>query len=681
MPGSSPGARLLEHRLCQERVTESLKFLAFVALLFLGAGGWGTAAVAVLRRIGWERARDEIGPPLQLVLGVSLFLAVGGVLVAADLARFDVLVAWHVVGVVLLVTRVGVVARYLKALKLRSVLFGLVAAVVGVVLTLISLGIAIGTPFYNVFDDDAAYVYLAKRLLSTGGLIDPFNARRMTSYGGATLYQSLFLHSFGNSSLRGFEFTFASLLLVIVTVGSTKRRWFALGTLVIGLGIFLGHGIGPVQNLSPTLSAAALSLGAYQLLAKVRTSTEADQPWLYAVIGVVLGGILALRFYYLISAVIAAVITIIVARGMRSFRPIIITGVFAVASVSGWAVALYRSSKTPLFPLLEGNYNPSYPVGPNPFKSGLGSYAHQIWGVLNGYDVGWLILACLAIALGALVTGRGDRQSMVVLLAVAIGCTAQMFIFTVIFSGFAAIEIDRFEAPSTLACGLFAVSALWPRRDPSAASPWAIPLRRGGHSASGAAPWRQLAPGALTLVLLLGLGTLMFGGTLGVVWRSSTTHVRLGVQVLRGTTGFADRYRSFRPEYNHLNEAIPKGAKVLAAVDYPTLLSFSRYQFATLDLVGTASPAPHMPYFKGAAVKVNYLRHLGYDYIVADSETQRGLYQFGPWEADLHSPRYNYRAWAPYFLDWMSTVTTLEHDGHYPVKYFGSLALIEIGRT
>ena len=46
--------------------------------------------------------------------------------------------------------------------------FGLSAAVVGVVLVLISLGVAIGSPFYNIFDDDGAYVYLAQRLVSTG---------------------------------------------------------------------------------------------------------------------------------------------------------------------------------------------------------------------------------------------------------------------------------------------------------------------------------------------------------------------------------------------------------------------------------------------------------------------------------------------------------------------------------
>lgn len=660
-------------------MTESLKFLGLVALLFLGAGGWGTAAVRALRRAGWDKARDEIGPALQLVLGVCLFLVVGGVLVACDLARFDVLVAWHLVGVVLLLTRAGVVAKRLRTLDVASVLLGLAAAAVGVVLVLLSVGIAIGSPYYNVFDDDAAYVYLAKRLVSTGGLIDPFNARRMTSYGGATLYQSLFLHVLGNSSLRGFEFTFASLLLIVVTVGTMKRRWLALGTLVVGLGVLLGHGIGPVQNLSPTLSAAALSLGAYQLLGKVRSSSEADQPWLYVVIGLVLGGILALRFYYLVSVAVAAVVAIIVARGRRSVKPIILVGGVGIVSVSGWAIALYRSSRTPLFPLFEGNYNPSYPVGPNPVSSGFSSYAHQVWTVVKGDDVGWVALGCIAIALGALVLGVWDRQVMVVLLAAGIGCLIQMFIFTVIFSGFAAIEIDRFEGPSTLACGLFAVGALWPRRGPPAPSRRARHLAADTPPRSAAVPWRALAPGALTLVLLLGLATVMFGGTVGVVWRSSTTHIRSGFEVLRGSIGFPDRYTEVEPEYAQLNAAVPRGARVLAAVDYPTLLSFSRYQFATLDLAGSASPAPHMPYFAGATAKVDYLRHLGYDYIVADSETERGLYQLKPWQDDLRSPRYNYRAWAPYFIDWMSSIRSLEHDDGQAVRYFGSLALIPIG--
>ena len=410
----------------------------------------------------------------------------------------------------------------------RAWVFGLSAAVVGVVLVLISLGVAIGSPFYNIFDDDGAYVYLAQRLVSTGGLVDPFNARRMTSYGGATLYQSMFLHLFGNSSLRGFEFTFAALLLVIVTVQTFKRRWFAVGTLVVGLGVLLGHGIGPVQNLSPTLSAAALSVGAYQLLSKVRTASEPDQPWLYAVIGLVLGGILALRFYYLISVAIATVIVMVLARGRRSWRPLLLCAAVGIVSVSGWAVALYRSSRSLLFPLFEGNYNPSYPVGPNPLASGVGSYAHQLWSVVNGYDVGWVALACIVVGLGGIGLGRGDRRAMLVLVGAGVGCLAQLVIFTITFSGFAAIEIDRFEGPSTLACGLFALSALWPLRGPSATTAPARHLAPGRGLTVRGVEWRALLPGAGTLVLLIGLATLTFGGTLGVVWRTSTNQVKSG---------------------------------------------------------------------------------------------------------------------------------------------------------
>ena len=37
----------------------------------------------------------------------------------------------------------------------------------------------VGSYVFNINDDDPAYVYLADRLLHTGGLIDPFNQRRI----------------------------------------------------------------------------------------------------------------------------------------------------------------------------------------------------------------------------------------------------------------------------------------------------------------------------------------------------------------------------------------------------------------------------------------------------------------------------------------------------------------------
>ena len=87
----------------------SLKLLGVVTLLLMGAWGWGTAALGALRRAGWESVRDEIGPPVQMLLGVGLFLAFGGVLVAFDTARLWPLLAWHVIGVGFLL--IGLVRR------------------------------------------------------------------------------------------------------------------------------------------------------------------------------------------------------------------------------------------------------------------------------------------------------------------------------------------------------------------------------------------------------------------------------------------------------------------------------------------------------------------------------------------------------------------------------------------
>ena len=533
-------------------------------------------------------------------------------------------------------------------------------------------------PKYNVDDDDAAYLYLAKRLLSTGGLIDPSNTRRLTSYGGATLYHAMFLQVSGNSTLRGFEWTFGALLLVLVTLRTVSRRWLALGALVVGLGVVVGNGSGLQQNLSPTLTAAAFSLGAYQLLRSLRVVTARQRPALYVALGLFVGALLALRFYYVVSVVVGVVVVLVVDRRARALGPLAACAAVAVVSVAGWAVALERSSGTPLFPLLPGNYNTAYPVGPSPFSSGLVSYARRVWSVSNGFHVGTVALLAIAVGVILAVLRRRRADGGAVLVAAGIGCLVQLFFYTVVFSGFGAAEIDRFEAPSTLACGLFVLDVLWSL--PLAA---AVTGLRGRAAADARAAWTTLVPrlapviGALAAAVVVAVIT--FDVSPSQAWSSARTDARLGTHVLAGTRGFTDRLAAQRAQYVSLNAAIPAGAHVFSAVDEPSLMSFSRYTFATLDLAGSASPPPHMPFFQGADADVRYLRAQGFDYIAADSPTAKGLYQLAPWQYDLYSHNFNYRAWAPYFIDWSKTVTTLEHDPAYAVGHFGSLSLIDIG--
>ena len=296
----------------------------------------------------------------------------------------------------------------------------------GLLLTIVALGLALGTLF-NPEDDSAAYIYLAKRLASTGSLIDPFNLRRLTDYGGATLYQSIFLRVAGESSLHGFEFVFASLLLILIAVGTTRRRWMAAGTLLIGLGVLLGNDIGAVVNIGPNFSIAAFSLGLLYVLRSVRSWSERDEPFVYVVIGILLSGILALRFSFLVSMAITVLLVVVVLRRRQAVKPLLVIGITTVICSSGWAIALFRSSGTPMFPLIGGNYNKSWPSSQNPseFARGFGRFAHFASEVFTADNLGWVALAGAIIGLGFLALSRWKSKEMLVLGSAGVGCLVQ----------------------------------------------------------------------------------------------------------------------------------------------------------------------------------------------------------------------------------------------------------------
>src|SRR5579872_2224607 len=129
-------------------------FIGLIALLFGGAWGWGIAQVDVLRRLGWRSVHTEITAPLQIALGVALFLAVGGVLVAASQARLPELLAWHVVGLAVLAVHALHRRRDVHMPPARSLYVVAVGTALGVVVTLMSIGFSIGVPSFNQNDDD-----------------------------------------------------------------------------------------------------------------------------------------------------------------------------------------------------------------------------------------------------------------------------------------------------------------------------------------------------------------------------------------------------------------------------------------------------------------------------------------------------------------------------------------------
>ncbi|HUI05175.1 MAG TPA: hypothetical protein VLZ77_16670, partial [Acidimicrobiales bacterium] len=440
-----------------------LAMLGLLALLFLGSWGWGRAVVALLRRAGWDDAPAVVTAPVQMALGVALFMAFGGFLVAADAAWFWVLVAWHGAGVALLAPLVPAGVRRVRSSRAADIGRGLALAVVGGAVTVVAIGLAVGVSSYNPIDDDGAYVYLAQRLLGTGGLIDPFSLRRITSYGAGELYQAMFLKVAGNSSLRAFELVFALGVVLVVAVRSTRRRWVVAGAVVLGLGMAIGLGIGPVVNLRSEFSVTALSLAVLVLLRHIPHQRAQDRPWLYVVIGILLAGVLALRFYFVVALVVAVVLGAVAIRGRRSVRGLATVAVTTVLASAGWAIALWRSSGTPSFPVPAGDYNTLWPSGANPTLHGVAAFFDRFtifFSVIHfrdAYPVGWVVVVTLLVpALWLACTDRATIPLLVVL-AAALGALAQMGVITVAFSGSDPIDIVRFVAPTVLACGLLLV--------------------------------------------------------------------------------------------------------------------------------------------------------------------------------------------------------------------------------
>ena len=579
-----------------------LAMLGLLALLFLGSWGWGSALVAVMRRAGWADAAEVVTAPLQMAVGVALFLAFGGFLVAADAAWFWALLVWHVAGVVLLAPLVPAALRRARAGRAAATLRGVVLAVAGAIVALIAVGLAIGFPQYNPLDDDGAYVYLAQRLLGTGGLIDPFSLRRITSYGGSELYQAMFLKVAGNSSLRAFELVFALGVVLAVVVRSTRRRWVVAGTLVLGLGMATGLGIGPVTNLSPEFSVTALSLAIFVLLRHIPHQAARDRPWLYVVIGILLAGVLALRFYFVVALVIAIVLAAVAIRGRRGVRGIVSVAATTVLCTVGWAIALWRSSGTPTFPVPAGDYNTLWPSGANPTLHGIPAYYDRFKIFFsnihthNAYPVGWVVVVTLIV--GGLCLAYSDRATVPLLVVVGagLGTLAQMGLVTVVFSGSAPADVDRFVSPTVLACGLLLVDAFWPLRPPvPAPASAAVPSTSTAPAATApVAPSRRHpfgsrrrrvgsvlgSPGAALVVVV---GTLLFlFGFVPVVSGSSahdettaiTRYAKYGWRVLDRSNPMRDRYAAYEHQYAVSSLFVPPGVHVLAAVNLPGLLDF-----------------------------------------------------------------------------------------------------------
>jgi len=660
--------------------------LALTLLLVLGSIGWGQFALSALLR------REDVRSYLFLPVGMSLTLFLGGLLTALNSCSMLLLLIWHVAGLLLLVLRGIRQSLSSKAfLNIKSWLF---PTIIGATTTLCALGISASRTLQRM-DDYPAYLYLAQKLVVTGGLIDPFNNRRILSYGGATLYQAIYLKFTGTQSVFAFDNVFAPLALVLTTILFTRR--FNINRLLVSLlciVTIVGSGAGLAFNMSPRYSVTLLTLVVFMYLYDVRSTGGEETsavPWM--VVGLLLSAIVALRLDNAVAPTVATIVLIFKLKGIRTKALSVVVGTSVVA-LSGWAVALYRSSGSFLYPLKKGTANNAYSI--DPIHWSIGKYISIFWqtSTLNNE----LVITVFALMVGVvLLRSKGANRPLAELLSIAFfGWLVEFVAVCVLLKGYDPWMLARFLGPTVFAVGLLAVVALLGHD--SATNPlleagerWWVRLRAGlrrpfdymakrlylitGVVLSFAVcmgyqiPVQDLASKQTTKPLL----TTQFRTT----YNTFTTSFSDGVKTLFTSDKSDDPLAEYEGVFGKINSVIPRGVKVLSAIETPELLDMKKFSVATLDFPGANSPSPGIPLGGSPVELMKYLRGCDVSYVIAQSSNSpHSMYFQSPAHQLAKSEWFNYRSTGSAIEKWNNLLVAILEDSHFKSEFAGTYVVI-----
>jgi hypothetical protein len=628
-------------------------------LIAVGAYGWGSSLVTLLTRSTKLSARPvRLDPALDVAIGIALFLAIGGYFVAANLAYIWFLVGWQIIGVFLAIFQIVRTHSFLSWGQFIRTRLLLAWAGIGA-LCFFAIGPALsGT--WNINDDGPAYTYLGQRLLATGGLIDPFNTRRLNSYGGAELFQGIVIRTVGVASGLGIEWFLFLLLSVALFIRTIRRPWATWAIWTVGLFTVIMRPVGIWANVAPTLSGTALTLAIARIVTEHRD--EDNLRWVYLLSGLLFAGLFALRLEFVFAGAAVIIVSTLVARHRRrSPEFLLLSGLTVAFGLIGWAIALERSSGSFLFPMQQ-SYWTQQSWFKNPQVRTLGQHLREVGTIANGsyLDIG--LLGSLVIAIVLFVFLRRSRSKVSPagvavdgIVALVLGTFGLIVSQAYTNSGSTTADLARYIGPSALACVLFALMQLWNLVETTA------PSVRGSQYSR-----RQKA--VSIMLLIFGVG--FFFGYLGphpqTLRAYITSAFRESFRTVAGEPVLKDNWNSEFQKgqlrtYEKINARIPVGSHLLAAVSLPGDLDFAKFSFTTLDEPGGSSPPPHLQLNGSVDQVVAYLRSQGIDGIVASVDSVYGLYNLPVAQSQLQSIIPAYRAASQDTIAWDKLLVKIAH--------------------
>jgi len=639
-------------------------FPVFFWSLLILVSFWGYGEL-LRRRINRPEFAD-IGWGLTCAWGMSVVLALGGLLMAFGLAKAANLTVVVLFGVAAAVcylagnlttkdtkstkgkqgkTKPGPSGFHfpLSAFRFSDLVLYALAA--------LAFASAIAWPLQvDPNDDVVCYLFYPEKILQTGTLIEPFNVRRMGTYGGQALLQALVMivgaEKNGHVPDRGFGMLMLFGMLLHLSKG-IPRSLGLLRFLAVGCLFFVSV---PRINTGSSLTGAAMILALLLTLSKLPSPIRAG--WTsYLAPALLVSGAGTLRMTYLLCA--AGIVTLEpLIRHWTSNRrwldnlknafacvwPIAL-GAFVL--LIPWMAVLWQSNGTPMYPPFSGTMNPEFTILGN--KGGpLFDAAHGLALLLTPEVL--VLLFCFGLA--SFARNRPLAYAAVALTVFASWFTAYKFGVAMLSEGY------RYTFPMLIPVALWLlISSL--RQEDSEDTPPA---------------WQAFLPPTLVLGLLLALNLPSAGRELGIQAESLPQQLVSRDPLVNPALTNAAR---------ELQNYTPVGSKLFVAVDTPYAFDFARNEIFTADMPG-GSAIGKWPLDQGPTVFEKYLSGLGFKYIIAsDFDNAMLLYTRKLWKTNQRPEWFFKEVNGKYFLDFMENVDAIAKTGRV-VATAANLRLIEI---
>lgn len=603
-----------------------------VALSFVGWGACASRLAGVA-----EEDRDWA---LCACWGVAVVVAFSGVLALFSLANAPVLIA------------IGIAGCCLAVLCFRppKAHWELGAALVFAITLLLWYAPSVASRSVEPYDDYLAYFAFARRFLDSGTLIEPFSFRRLLSYGGQSLLHALTI-SVGSD--KGMHILDSGICMLILG-GLTYR---ALRTSIGSLWAVLGSAVVLLVPLSRhnTMSEA---MGLVLWIALFRTIQVRST----ILTGLLLAALCSLRSTHIVVAAVLVAGLMVAALGRSRFlknarktefgakqflTPSVRAAPFAPLSLAecgrivavacaasaSWAMLLYRSSGSLVYPLFKGYQTPGMSVAfDTPWAEQAQAVLHFMLDINVLFLLVPLILATFAV--------RGLHAPF---------CAAAIVLMIAV----------SWAAPLTDTLGLFQ---------------YVQPFGWGSLLIAGGALMQNRKLGVILAILMAPMWV-------GYMLVSVT---RLTASVHSIPAEIADRAPMFPieriAEYRRLESAMPAGAAVFAIVPLPSLLDYRSHRVLNADFIGFASLPPGLPFFRGSPELKKYLVSSGVEYIAYNDFDHPAIetgYWRDWWKERASKVKPEFAPLVPYVLDMMKNVDELAATEETVVKS-GDLRLIRL---